>query len=151
MCLKVMNRDKGQAMGKRNRFRRDKTNDETADQTRSGCGRNRIEIGKADSCLAHGFSRQEIEAFHVCARGNFRHHTAVEAVALPLRTHNIGEDAALAIAPAYNDGGRRLVAARLQPEHKATFSVIFVGVIHESFQRTRVCLPGAAQALMAPH
>jgi hypothetical protein len=151
MGLKVMNGDEGQAMGKCDRLRRDKTNDETADQTRPGGRRNGIEIGKAHSRLAHGLSRQEIEAFYVRARGYFRHHTAIGAVAFPLRTHNIGEDTALAIAPAHNDGGGRLVAARFQPEHKATFSAIFVGAIHELFQRTRVCLPSAAQALMAPH
>ncbi len=79
---------------------------------------------EADPSLAHGLGDDLVEAFHVGAGGNLRHHAAVAAVLLPLRPHDIGQDAALPRPGASNHGRGRLVAARLDAEHERLARVL---------------------------
>ena len=78
-----------------------------------------VKIAEAGVRLAHRLAHQDVEAFDVRAGGDLRHHAAEGPMLLPLRAHDVGQDAARAVRLAQHDGRGRLVAARLQPEHEA--------------------------------
>ena len=67
------------------------------------------------------------------AGGDLRHHAAVAAVLLPLRPHDVGQDAPVAVGRARHHGRGRLVAARLDAEHERLRALsgrcIHVGVV----------------------
>ena len=117
--LEVMHGDERAPAAERDRLAGDQPDDEAADQPGTGRRRDRIEVAKADARLAHRLARDEVEALDVGARGDLRHHAPVGPVPLPLRAHDVRQDAPAAVGRAPDDGGRRLVAARLEAENEA--------------------------------
>ncbi len=53
----------------------------------------------------------------MCARGDLRHHPAIDRMQIELRAHDIRQDLAAPVGLKPHDGGCGLVAARLDAEN----------------------------------
>ena len=91
--LQMVDGDQRQPVHQRQRLGRGDAHQQPADQPRPRRHRHAIELAEADPRLAHGLGDDLVEAFHVGAGGDLRHHAAVAAVLLPLRPHDVGQDA----------------------------------------------------------
>ena len=92
--LQMIDGHERQLVHQRHRLGRDDAHQQPADQSRPGRHRHRHrDLVEADARLAHRLGDDLVEAFHVRAGGDLRHHAAVAAVLLPLRAHDVGQDA----------------------------------------------------------
>ena len=128
MRLQMIDRDQRQLVHERQSLGGRDADQQAADQPRPGRHRHSVKLVQADTRLAHSLGNDLVEALHVRPRGNLRHHAAVAAVLLPLRAHDVGQDAPAPVRGTRHDRRRRLVAARLDAEHQRLALVL--GRIH---------------------
>ena len=85
MPFKVSDGDERFAGGERDRFRRHRADQHTADQARSRRCRDTIEIGERDTRFLQRFGDDVVGMFHVCAGRDLGDHAAERAVIVYLR------------------------------------------------------------------
>ena len=92
--------------------------DDAADQSGPGRGRDAVDGVEVLAGVLHGLGDDAVERLDMGARGDFRHHAAERRMFVGLRQHDVGQDLARPVAGALDHGRGRLVACRLDSEYK---------------------------------
>ena len=117
MAFEVIDGGERQITDERNRLRRYKPRQHTADKARTSRGGDALQVAKPKAGFGERSLDQRIEHLNVSAGRNLRHDTAIGRVILELRSHNIGKDNAISLEVApYNCGGS-FIAACLNTEY----------------------------------
>jgi hypothetical protein len=101
----------------RDRLGRGQPDDDAADQSGPGGGRDPVDIGKRATGFDHRLGDDEIECLDMGAGGDFRHHAAEGSMLADLREHDVGQDLAAPLVRPLDHRRRGLVAGRLDAEH----------------------------------
>ena len=117
MAFEMIDRQQWLAVGQSDGLGHGETNDDAAQQTRSGSRGNAIEFRKPQARLRHGLSHQAIEVIDMGARRNFRDNAAIGRMIFQLRQHDVGEDQRAAVRPPSHHCGSRLVTRGFDTEN----------------------------------
>ncbi len=117
MRLEMIDRDEGHAASKRDRLPRDHANDQPADQAWPRCRCHAVDRIESEGGLGQRLDDRRVEQLDMGARGDLRHHPAIDGVKVELRAHHARQDGAAAVGLEPHEGGCGLVAARLDAEH----------------------------------
>ena len=131
--------NKWNACGNRNRLGRHGADQHTADQTWSGGCCNTIQIGKSDPGFLHGFGNDPVDVFKMRPCRNFGNDTAKRPVIIDLRQHDVRADAPCVI----NNSGCRLVTTgfNTQNNHVKALSLGGAGLYSRALPRPRAVTP----------
>ena len=115
--LEMIDRDERDAAPERDRLGGDDADDEPADQAWPCCRRDAIDLIERKPRLVERLKDRGIEQLDMGARRDLRHHPAIDLVQVELRAHHVRQDLAAPVGLEPNQGGSRLVAARLDAEN----------------------------------
>ena len=107
VALDVVDRDQRLVCRIGQRLGRAHADEQRAHQARAIGHSNRIDVRQGHVRLLQAFIHHRIDALHVLARGNLRHHAAVHRMQRNLRRNDRGDD----LAAVADDRRRRLVTA----------------------------------------
>ena len=115
--FEMVHGDEGQPARKGDGLAGGDADDQPADQPRPRRGGDAVDLVEAETSFGQRLGDQNIKELDMGARGDLRHDAAELGVKRKLRAHRVGEDDALAVRLAPDQGGGGLVAARLDAEH----------------------------------
>ncbi len=117
MAFEVIDSREREAMDERNRLRRHKPGQETADEARPGGRGNAGEIAELKARFGERRLYQTVQNLHMRASRDFRHHAAIGRVIIKLRPHNIRKDYPVPFCVAPDNCGRSFIAACLNTKY----------------------------------
>ena len=118
MAFKMIDGEKRFGRSERESLAGDGADNQSADEARTGCCGDSIDVGQPDTGFVQSRGNNLIQALAMSARGNLRHDAAVRLMGLKLRPDDIRQDAATAVVAAFDHRCRRFIAARLDAEHQ---------------------------------